>query len=339
MIRIGIICPSEIALRRFLPALTQTNNFKFVGIAVADKNEWENASEKTLCQEREKASLFVNKCGGHIFEGYNSLITSDEVDAIYLPLPPALHYKWAKNALLAQKHILVEKPATINGSDTQDLINIAIKNNLAVHENYMFVFHRQLQEIHDLIQQGRIGCVRQYRISFGFPLRAMSDFRYIKSLGGGALADCGGYTIKLTSCLLGKSAKLVYAKSNYINNFEVDMFGNAVMINDDGLSALLSFGMDNDYKCELEVWGNKGTLKTDRVLTAPPDFVPELQIKNNRDVEIVKLSKDDAFRKSIEHFATCIQNANARQQNYQAILRQARLIDEFKKLAKAHENE
>ena len=40
MIRIGIICPSEIAYRRFLPALKENTEFSYVGVAVATKEEW-----------------------------------------------------------------------------------------------------------------------------------------------------------------------------------------------------------------------------------------------------------------------------------------------------------
>ena len=47
----------------------------------------------------------------------------------------------------------------------------------------------------------------------------------------------------------------------------------------------MAFGMDNDYKCELEVWGSKGSLKTGRVLTAPAGFSPSITIKKNTDIE------------------------------------------------------
>ena len=143
MMRIGIICPSEIAFRRFLPALKEAGCFEYAGVAIASKEEFVGATDEILAKERAKAQTFVDTYGGKIYEGYKTLIESDDVDAIYLPLPPGLHYKWAKAALDAGKHTLVEKPCTIALSNTEDLLKEAGEKGLAVHENYMFAFHNQ----------------------------------------------------------------------------------------------------------------------------------------------------------------------------------------------------
>lgn len=333
MVHVGIICPSEIALRRFLPALQKSPDFQFVGVAVASPNEWNGSTLEILEKERQKASLFITGYGGEIFEGYEILISNAKVDAVYLPLPPALHYKWAKLALESGKHVLVEKPSTTNLADTQKLVDIAKENRLALHENYMFVFHNQLQAIDEIVQSGVIGDVRLYRISFGFPKRALTDFRYDKTLGGGALLDCGGYTLKYASKLLGRTAKVVCAQSNYTDEFSVDAYGSATLINDSGVTAQVAFGMDNSYKCDLEVWGSCGTLTTGRILTAPDDLVPEVTIKKGNDFETRRLPRDDAFMKSIQHFQYCIEDMSIRLENYDSILRQAELVDQFAKLA------
>ena len=111
MIRLGIICPSEIAVRRFLPALKQCVDFQFAGVAVADRTEYDGATDEILSKEVEKAKRIQAEYGGEIFNGYQSMIESGDVDAIYLPLPPALHFPWAERVLRSGKHVLVEKPA------------------------------------------------------------------------------------------------------------------------------------------------------------------------------------------------------------------------------------
>ena len=142
MIRIGIICPSEIALRRFLPALKKCSNLAYVGVAVANKEEFEGATDAVIQNEYKKAKQFVDEVGGKIFSSYSELVNSNEVDAIYLPLPPGLHYKWAKEVLLAGKHALVEKPCVATLQEATELIQIATQKSLALHENYMFVYHQ-----------------------------------------------------------------------------------------------------------------------------------------------------------------------------------------------------
>lgn len=332
-VRIGIICPSEIAFRRFMPAIKKLDCAEYIGVAHANAKEWYGDSEpdKTvILSEQSKAENFQKEYSGKVYDSYEDLLSSGDVDAIYLPLPPALHYKWAKEALNRGKHIFLEKPSTTCLADTEDLINTAKEKRLAVHENYMFAFHNQIKEIQNIIASGKIGDVRLYRIAFGFPQRAKNDFRYNKDLGGGVLLDCGGYTIKLATMLLGDSAKIAYSKLNYTDGFDVDIYGSAAMINDSGTTAQLSFGMDNSYKCELEVWSSKGFLRTGRILTAPDGFEPTAEITVGNETVTVKLSADDTFGKSIEHFCRCVSNDNAREENYKTILRQAKLVDEVK---------
>jgi len=333
MKRIGVICPSEISFRRFLPALKEAGCFEYAGVAIASKEEYVGATDEVLIKERAKAQTFVDSYGGKIYEGYRTLIYSKDVDAIYLPLPPGLHYKWAKEAVAAGKHILVEKPCTIALDTTEDLLNDAKAKGLAAHENYMFVYHDQLEAVNDIVKSGEIGDVRLYRISFGFPMRAQNDFRYNKALGGGALLDCGGYTFKYASLLLGPTAKLKYAQSNNIGGFNVDMYGSAALVNNEGVTAQVAFGMDHNYKCELEVWCSKGVLYTNRILTAPAGFTPEVIIRKGDGEEKRNLPTDDAFKKSILHFSKCIEEKEEREANYQTLLRQATLVEQFKELS------
>ena len=341
-IRFGIICPSEIAFRRFLPSLQKVNGVEFAGVAIASPTEWLgdvtkiNEADITIQQERElaKAKTFVDAFGGKIYNSYTEICTAEDVDAIYLPLPPALHYNWTKLVLESRKHALVEKPFTAKLSETNDLLALAKANNLAVHEDYMFVYHNQIQAINDIIASGEIGKVRHYRIQFGFPRRAVNDFRYNKALGGGALLDAGGYTIRYASILLGDSAKLTTASAKFEDEWEVDIFGSATMVNDEGVVAQLSFGMDNNYKCMVEAWGSEGSLTTGRVLTAPDGIEPDVIIRKGNDDELRKLPSDEAFVKSIQRFVECINCDDIRTENYIIIERQAKFVEEFIELTK-----
>ena len=233
-------------------------------------------------------------------------------------------------ALKNNKHVFLEKPSTTSAENTKELVEIASKKELAMHENYMFNFHNQIDEIEHIIESGQLGDVRLYRISFGFPRRARNDFRYVKALGGGALLVCGGYTIKLACRLLGNTAKITTSNLNYLDEFEVDMFGSATMVNDSGVTAQITFGMDNSYKCDLEVWGSNACLFTGRILTAPAGLTPTAIIKSNDGEKIIQLSADDTFAKSIKHFCACINDASVRKENYNAIVKQAELVDEVK---------
>lgn len=327
-IRIGVLCPSEIAFRRFMPALKQLENFEYIGLAAATEREFSGAdSDKVRPSELVKAEAFISAHGGKIFEGYEALICSNEVDAIYLPLPPALHYKWGKKVLENGKHLLMEKPFTTSLAETQELLSLAEKKGLAVHENYMFLYHSQLKKVKELIANGTLGELRLIRAAFGFPMRGKDDFRYQKAMGGGALLDCGGYPVRLALELLGETAKVTQSRLVQPDGYEVDLYGNAVLENENGLCAQISFGMDNAYQCQLEVWGSKATLIAPRIFTAGADVMPKLVLKLSSGESVLELPKDDQFLHSLEVFYQLVRETK---QNH-LIQRQAEMIEEIRK--------
>ena len=314
--KIGIIGASDIAFRRFLPALEKCVCIKFAGVASRNIS---------------KRANFLGFANGIVYDGYDALLNDKSIDCVYVPLPPALHYEWVKKALEHGKHVMAEKPFTVSLAETTELIEIARASKLALHENYMFRFHSQLDWIYAKLPE--LGEMRLIRLDFGFPFRGADDFRYDKVLGGGALMDCGGYPLKLAALLLGNTAKITEAALRYKSRFEVDIFGSATLRNDDGMVAQISFGMDNSYRCSLDIWGSKGSLGTDRVFTAPANFEPKVVVKIGDRITEHILPSDDCFRKSIMHFMNCIQNISIREENYKEILAQSEIVEQFKEIA------
>lgn len=310
-IGIGILGTSDIAFRRFLPALQKYEHMEYIGVG---------------SREIAKTFQFSEHYGGIGFSGYHNVLKNDNVDAVYIPLPPALHFKWAMHALDMGKHVLLEKPTATSLDECRMLVQKAKGKNLVLFENYMFQYHNQIAYIKKLIADNIIGGLRLIRITFGFPKRSESDFRYNKSLGGGALLDCGGYTLKLATLLLGESCRIVSSRLHH-GNYDTDIFGCATLENNDGLTAQVSFGMDNFYKCELELWGSRGTIVAPRIFTAPPDFEAPVRINVEKQEMHTETFQDDHFLKSIEQFYDAIENNDIREQIYEQILQQAYLVD------------
>ena len=286
--RVGILGTADIAFRRFLPALKNCPEITYAGVA---------------SRTPEKTARFVEVYGGQAYPSYDALLADKSIDAVYVPLPPALHYEWGRKVLVSGKHLLMEKPFTTSLAETEALLALAEGKGLAVHENYMFLYHSQLQKVKGLIADGILGELRLIRASFGFPKRGGDDFRYKKELGGGALLDCGGYPVRLALELLGESAKVIQARLVQPEGYEVDLYGSAVLENEDGLCAQVSFGMDNAYQCQLEVWGSKATLIAPRIFTAGADYSPLLILRSSSGEETLFLDADDSFLHSIRQFS------------------------------------
>ncbi len=319
-----------------IPAILKEPFFQYAGVAYSTREEMSfegtaDAFLPMLQKKQEKAERFRQSFGGRIWEGYQALLSDPELNAVYIALPPALHFKWASAALQKGKHVLLEKPFTTCEEDTKKLVALAREKNLALAENYGFPYHTQMKIIQQWMADGAIGELRQVRATFGFPHREKKDFRYNKALGGGALLDCGGYTIRAATAVLGPEVKVLAAVSRITDGHNVDICGSALLQQKSGVSAILAFGMDHDYRCELELWGSKGTITASRIFTAPDGFPAPVELKNTRGVE-KQAAADDQFLRMIQLFEDCVVSEKTREEEMKEILLQSRLTEQVRKM-------
>lgn len=334
MLRIGVLGTANIAKTRMIPTILSTDGLEYAGVATASDDEWdrpekEEAYSAQSAKRREKVNLFSDMFGGRIFCSYKEMLESDEIDAVYIPLPPSLHYKWGMEAIKHHKHILMEKPFTLSSRDTEELLSAARENNLTVIENYGFLYHTQFEKIKVLLSGDAIGELRLIRTAFGFPHRAFDDFRYSRYYGGGALYDCGGYTIKMATQFLREPIELLAPSLTVTCGHEVDISGSATL-SDGIINVQTAFGMDHAYKCELELWGSKGILVAPRIYTAPADFAPVISIRSNAGEETISVPACDQFGKIAERFVKAIANPELSGTIADEIRLQSDLVERFK---------
>ena len=320
--RIGVLSPSDIAFRRMVPAMTNSGHFDYAGVAHASLEEFPAQSEGHTA----KCDKFKESFGGEIYESYGALLSDPSIEAVYIPLPPSEHLKWAKAAFTAGKHVLVEKPSTAKAEDTQEMIMAAENSGLALHENYAYAFHAQVKAIKDILESGRIGELRMVRATFSFPYRGENDFRYHADRGGGSIIDCGGYPINFASGFLGNEVKVISSSLRSTRGHDVDTYGAATLEGDNGVIAQVSWGMDNVYRCGAELHGSTGMLSVDRLYSPPANMKPVITITDNSGVETIEVQADDQFERSLDHFATCIDDPKVATERRTSILKQATLI-------------
>lgn len=316
MLRFGILGGADIAFRMFVPALMDMDGA---------------CCELVASRQDERRKKFENEFSVKTVESYEEVLDNPDIDIIYIPLPPALHYKWARKALEKGKHVFLEKPSTDSYRDSKELADLAERNGLVLWENYMFQYHSQLREIRNMLNSGIVGDIRMIRTNFGFPLRTGDDFRYNRQLGGGALLDAGGYVTKLATLLLGNTIQIKTACLHGMDGYNVDMYGHVVFENAQGMTVDAAFGMDCYYQCSLEVWGNKGKLFTNRIFTAPPGFEPKIQLETAVEKREIVLASDNHFKRSIEAFIKALSDIKIRQEMNRAIIKQAGLIQEIRR--------
>ncbi|MBR4092158.1 MAG: Gfo/Idh/MocA family oxidoreductase [Mogibacterium sp.] len=320
--RIGVLGPSEIAFRRMVPAIVDSGHFDNAGVAHASCEEYPGQSDGHAA----KCGRFADTYGGNIYESFAELLSDADVDAVYIPLPPSEHLRWAVAAFDAGKHVLVEKPSTACLSDTVRMTEAAKKSGLALHENYAYAYHAQVKAIRDILESGRIGELRLVRATFSFPYRGENDFRYHADRGGGSIIDCGGYPVNFASGFLGEDVRVISSSLLSTRGHDVDTYGAATLAGDNGAIAQVSWGMDNVYRCGAELHGSTGMISTDRLYSPPASMAPVILITDNSGVEKIEVQADDQFGRSLDHFAKCIEDSDTAAARRAQILRQAGLI-------------
>ena len=291
-LRIGVMGCASIAERMVIPAILESDEFELVLVSSREEAKAKRYAEKFSC--------------GYVV-GYEQLISRPDIDVIYMPLPTGLHLEWALKTLDAGKHILLEKSLALNLNEAERIIEKAKEKNLLIQENFMFVFHRQMQIILDLLLDERIGKTRCIRSSFGFPpFQDPDNIRYSKALGGGALLDAGAYTIKVTQVLLGRLINVLAGSLTYEMSKDVDVFGGLFLHDSEGTIMETAFGFDNFYQCSLEIWGSKGKITADRIFTAGPGISPKIKIEEQGNVEILEIEPDNHFLNLLDDFAATV---------------------------------
>ena len=313
-IKIGVIGCANVAERYMIPAIKATSGLELKAIASRSK---------------EKAVFFADKFSCDAVVGYSQLLDRSDIDAVYVPLPIALHEEWIMKALKKGKHVLSEKSLTTDYTSAKKIIDEAQSRQLLLMEDFMFQYHRQHAFVRKLIKDGEIGGIHFFKSSFGFPPRGKDDIRYDKKLGGGALLDAGGYVVKAVQLFLGTDLTLRGASLKYDKRFGVDIYGGAIFKNEKDQIAHVSFSFDNYYQCNYEIWGSKGKITADRAFTPPPDFSPKILFEKQDHKQEYIIEPDNHFINILKecHRSIC---ENDFQRHWEDALSQAKLLDQIR---------
>jgi NDP-hexose-3-ketoreductase len=311
-LRVGLMGCADIALRRMLPAMTAVPDVELVAVASRDAT---------------KAADTARRFGARPVHGYRALLDLDDVEAVYVPLPLALHARWVEAALLAGKHVLAEKPLTADTAATRRLVESAAERGLVLMENVMFVHHRQHTAVHALLAEGVIGEPRSFHAAFAVPRRPDHDIRYAAELGGGALWDTGVYPIRAALHFLGPDLEVAGATLESGPGREVDTWGAALLRTSRGVTAHLTFGLDNAYTSAYALWGSEGKIILDRAFSPPAGHRPTLRVEHPSGVEEIFVEPDDQVANAVAAFAAAVRGGSTAAG---VCLRQAELLDEVR---------
>ena len=160
----------------------------------------------------ESAQRFADQFPCKTWASYEALLEDPEVDAIYISLPNSLHHAWSIKALQAGKHVLCEKPISVNAAEAEEMFDVAAQCGRVLVEAFMYRCQPVVQEILRKVHDGCLGELRIIRTHFTFERPAnAADVRYQPALAGGALMDVGSYCINFSRALVGSEPVSAHA--------------------------------------------------------------------------------------------------------------------------------
>ncbi|KAB1068624.1 Gfo/Idh/MocA family oxidoreductase [Tamlana haliotis] len=208
-----------------------------------------------------KANAFAEKHQAtKAYNSYDLLAKDNQVDAVYIATPHALHIE---NTLLCLEHgipVLCEKPFAMNAEEVNDMIAKAKQNNVLLMEALWTYFLPHYQYVLDCVHQKTFGNIKKLEANFGF-YRAFDDNSRLfnKSLGGGSLLDIGIYPIFAALSTLG-IPEHINAQATYFDN-GADSSCNMIFNYKNGVIAHLKSSLKEDLPTEAIFHFEKATVK------------------------------------------------------------------------------
>ena len=159
------------------------------------------------------ASRFIAEHVGsddcHAHGSYDALVADPDVDVVYIATPHAMHLDGARLALEAGKHVLCEKPLTLNVAQAEEMVRLAGEHDRFLMEAMWMACHPVVRAVRDDLVAGRFGTPRSLHADLGFRVDADPDDRMLDpALGGGVLLDMGVYPLTFAHLMLGEAEEL-----------------------------------------------------------------------------------------------------------------------------------
>jgi predicted dehydrogenase len=223
------------------------------------------------------ADAFADRFGiAHRHPSYDDLVADPDVDVVYVSTPHPMHHGNALLAIRAGKHVLVEKPFTINAAQARDLVAAAREEGVFLMEAMWTRFLPHVVRVRQMLADGVLGELVTVVAGFG---RYFAEDRasrlFAPELGGGALLDLGIYPVSFASMVLGRPSAVTAVSDPAFTG--VDAQTSMIFRYDGDAHAVITTTLRADNAARAEIVGTQARLEIDNEFYRPKasvTFVP-----------------------------------------------------------------
>jgi len=255
-LRWGVLSTANIGIKKVIPGMQRGEYTTVDAIASRDLKKAREAA----------AALGIAKAYG----SYEELLADPEIDAIYNPLPNQLHVPWTIQAAEAGKHVLCEKPLSLNAEQAKTLLEVRTRTGVKIGEAFMIRSYPQWLRVQELLKEKRIGELRSIAGVFSYFNRDAANIRNHVESGGGGLMDIGCYLIHASRHAFGGLPTRVIGLIDRDPQFQVDRLTSALLDFPGGQSIFTCSTQLVPYQ-RIQFFGTTGRIEIEIPFNAPPD--------------------------------------------------------------------
>jgi len=295
-IRWGVLGYARIAREAVIPAIRRAPNSAFHALASRDPAK--------LADARARFGEF------RPHSDYAALLRDPEVDAVYIPLPNALHREWTIRAAEHGKHVLCEKPLALTAAEGREMMAACAAHGVTLMEAFMYRYTDRLRQVQEVLRSGALGEIRFVNATFGFLLANPASIKLRPELGGGSLYDVGCYPVNFVGMVAdgldpaaAGTALPATVAVECVRTGGIDLSFSALLRYPSGLGASLHCGFDAHLRTFAEITGTKG------VLEVPDTFMDNagaLTLLAGGERRELPVAASDRYRLEVEDFAAAV---------------------------------
>ena len=312
----GIIGTANIARNAIIPALQSSPWCEIQAVASRDAG---------------KAKAFAEEFDIPVSYGsYEELLDDDMIEAVYIPLPNHLHLEYTLMAAAKGKHVLCEKPITMNASEAQQLLQVPA--GIVVAEAFMVRHHPQWQQLRQLIRSGDHGQVRTVQALFSINLTKLDDFRFNPAFGGGALYDLGCYTTVSARYIFEREPERVFCSVSRDPATQVDLTASAILDFGEGRQATFTVSMEMAASQRLQVVCDKTLIDLSAPYVPTADYPARIRLSTTGDLTQMAIQEPVVIQVAqyeceVSNFARAVRGEKPLEFGVEDAIKQMKVID------------
>jgi predicted dehydrogenase len=294
-LRIGILGAGGIAERAMVEPAREVEGVRVVAIGARDP---------------ERARAFSERVDLPKHGGYETILSDAEIDLVYLALPPITHAEWAIRALRAGKHVLCEKPLSVNGTTAAAIAEAAAATERRAFVGFHYRLHGFTRRVLEVIGSGVLGDIERVDVDFSIPhfVGKPGNIRLDGDLGGGAVMDVGCYAVDLIRAAWGEPAVASATAVLSDDDPRIDLQTDAILRLPSGAPAHVrsSFIGDDQGAMSLRIQGSDARLEATSVIV--PQWGATLRVSAGDEVvlEDKAAEGENSYARQLEHLVAVL---------------------------------